>query len=130
AGEPVLAPLLFSNSPPPAGRVDGLKCYSDFFNADEQRKRTVLDALMAMGSPVFGLRPVRALRCATLKVPKPTSCTELPLPRLPEMESSTASTASPAARLEVSPPRVFWTASINSALFMGVGKWLNWFVPG
>lgn len=35
--------------------------------------RTVLEALIFIGARVLGLIPVRALRVATLKVPKPTS---------------------------------------------------------
>src|SRR5215470_7790202 len=36
---------------------------------------TVLDALILIFSPVLGFTPMRALRWATLKVPKPINCT-------------------------------------------------------
>src|SRR5262245_54946381 len=73
--------------------------YSGSFSAADGTKRTVLDAGIFIGSPVFGLRPVRAARFATLKEPKPTICTAFFLATPFAMHSSTASTASPAARL-------------------------------
>src|SRR6476661_3751282 len=66
--------------------------------ADEGTKRTVFDALIFMLAPVFGLRPVLAARLATLKVPKPMSWTLLSFLTPLAIESSTASSASEAAR--------------------------------
>ena len=43
------------------------------------RKRTTVLALILMGSPVAGLRPMRALRCAFTARPRP-GITNLPTP--------------------------------------------------
>src|SRR6478735_10988426 len=84
-----------------------------------------------MDSPVFGLRPVRAARFLTSKVPKPMIWTFLSFFTPLAMEERTASRASSAARLVASFPRAAWIASMSSALFMaatfvrmrsGVGK--------
>ena len=53
-------------------------------------------------SPVCGLRPERAARSRTEKVPKPTSATESPSLRAPETASMNESSARPAAALEMS----------------------------
>ena len=47
--------------------------------AFEALKLMDFEAAILMGSPVWGLRPVRALRLFWLKVPKPTSATLPPL---------------------------------------------------
>ncbi len=46
---------------------------TEFFNVRPALKRTDFEALILMASPVRGLRPLRAARLETLKVPKPAS---------------------------------------------------------
>jgi len=72
-------------------------------------------ALILISSLVRGLRPVRAARLLTMKVPNPTSVTELPRFKLPRMPATIASRARPAAALEMSACLAMW--SINSVLF-------------
>jgi len=74
-----------------------------------------LAALILIASLVRGLRPVRAARLLTVKVPKPTNVTELPRFKLPRMPATSASRARPAAALEMSACLAIW--SINSVLF-------------
>ena len=45
------------------------------FSLEPALKRTPLDALIRMDAPVAGLRPLRARRLTTSKLPKPTSWT-------------------------------------------------------
>src|SRR5688572_15853705 len=52
-----------------------------------------LDAAIWMLSPVFGLRPVRALRADTANVPKPEMFTLSPFRSAPTMSSKTVLTA-------------------------------------
>src|SRR5690606_37120535 len=75
-----------------------------------------VDALIVIGWPVRGLRPVEALRLATEKVPKPTRRTSSPFDSAPVMVSKTPSTALVASLRER--PLVSTTAPINSFLFM------------
>src|SRR5208282_5232169 len=77
-------------------------------------KRTLFDAGMVISSPVAGLRPLPAARVLTENVPKPTRRTSSPLFSAWVIAPITASSASPAAALEVSVASA--TASINSAL--------------
>src|SRR5690606_30664136 len=70
---------------------------------------------MATGSPVRGLRPVRAARSLATKLPKPDRATVSPVCRASVMVPSTASTARAASDF-ASPVRSA-TASINSFLF-------------
>lgn len=86
---------------------------------------TVLEALILMVSPVFGFTPLRALRVATLKVPNPMSWTFLVFLTPALMPSITAFTARSASALL--DPRVFWTATVSSTLFMCV-LGLSWVV--
>src|SRR5512139_1118469 len=66
--------------------------------------------------PVAGLRPTRAARDSTAKVPKPTSCTLSPLTSEPcTVAISAFSTSSTPALLCLVD---FATASISSALFI------------
>src|SRR3546814_4475452 len=58
-----------------------------------------VDALICIGSPVRGLRPVEALRCEQEKVPKPTRRTSSPFFSAPLIASKTPSTALPASLL-------------------------------
>lgn len=88
-------------------------------SADEGVKPTVFDALICMAAPVFGLRPMRAARFLTLNVPNPISWTFPSFLTPLATASSTALTASSAARLDVSLPRAFCTASTSSPLFIG-----------
>jgi hypothetical protein len=72
--------------------------------------------LIWIGSPVRGLRPIRAARALTENVPKPTSDTPPPSLSVDVTASSTASTAFVAsARDNPAEPA---TASISSPLFM------------
>src|SRR3546814_15262720 len=54
-------------------------------------------ALIFIGSPVRGLRPVEAFRFVTEKVPNPTRRTSSPRFNAPEIVSKTDSTALPAS---------------------------------
>src|SRR5512145_2566248 len=74
------------------------------------------EAAMASGSPVFGLRPVRAARSPTEKLPKPIRLRASPLARTSVMISVRPSTARPASALERS--HLAARASISSVLFM------------
>lgn len=100
--------------------------YKEALSAAEALKPTDLDALICMGSPVFGLRPMRAARFFTSNVPKPISWTLVSARTPLAMEARTAATASSAARLVASLPSAFWTDSINSALFMAFPFCAKW----
>src|SRR6185503_15100165 len=54
-------------------------------------KRTVLLALIVIDSPVAGLRPLRAPRSATAKLPRPGILTDSPALRESETAPTTAS---------------------------------------
>src|ERR1035438_4629112 len=82
--------------------------------AFEALKLMDFEAAILMGAPVWGLRPVRALRDFWLKVPKPTSVTLSPLPTWPAMDSRKQPMAAAAAALVMS--AVLATASTSSAL--------------
>ncbi len=88
------------------------------FRTEEGLKPTDWEAAIFIDSPVFGLRPWRAARFFTSKVPKPMIWTFLSVLIPLEIESRTASRASSAARFVVSFPRVFWMDSTSAALFM------------
>src|SRR5690606_3071079 len=82
-------------------------------------------ALILIAAPVCGLRPVRAARLRTEKVPKPTSVTCSPFFRALVTALIMPSTARAAAALEIS--AALATASISSDLFIiiipfGVGS--------
>jgi len=86
------------------------------------------EALIFIGSPVRGLRPVEALRLATEKVPKPTRRTSSPFLSAPLMASKTPSTALVASVFDR--PLESATALIRSFLFMwepptfsGINRW-------
>src|SRR3954452_14352904 len=74
-------------------------------------------ALICIGSPVRGLRPVEALRRVTEKLPNPTSRTSSPRFRVDVITSSMVSTARMAS-LRLSPARSA-TWPISSCLFIG-----------
>jgi len=61
-------------------------------------KRTPLDAAIFTGSPVCGLRPIRAPRCVGLKLPNPTTTTRRPARISVTTEWSNALTASSDSR--------------------------------
>src|SRR3546814_7259570 len=86
--------------PPRSTRTDTLFPYTTLFRSLTASFRPLpalnlgwVDALIVIGSPVRGLRPVDALRFETEKVPKPTRRTSSPFLSAPEIESNTASTA-------------------------------------
>ena len=64
-----------------------------------------------MAAPVCGLRPVRAARAFTEKVPKPTKETDSPSLRAPVTAPITASRARPAAAFERSASAVMASVS-------------------
>jgi len=72
-------------------------------------------ALIRISSPVRGLRPTRADRLPTLKVPNPTSVTDWPLFNAPLIAASAPSTAFSDAVFEM--PADLATISTISALF-------------
>src|SRR5688572_15447319 len=84
-----------------------LRDYSLDFRSLPAPNLTFFEALILIFAPVFGFTPIRALRCTTLKVPKPTSCTGLPFFRPVLIALMTASTARSACALLVSLPRDF-----------------------
>ena len=85
------------------------------FNALPGRNLGTLAALILIASPVRGLRPTRAARRVTAKVPKPTRDTEPPFFRVVLTAPMVASRARVAAALEIS--AFFAMCSINSVLF-------------
>jgi hypothetical protein len=74
-------------------------------------KRMPFEAAIFTGAPVRGLRPVRALRCVGLKLPKPYRVTFCPDRTWSSIVPTKASTASSACRLDS--PVVFAISSIN-----------------
>src|SRR3546814_11019512 len=78
---------------------DGGSAYRRSLSCLEALKRTDLEAAILIGSPVCGLRPLRAARLLTLKVPKPTIVKPPSFFIALPIASNTASTASPAAAL-------------------------------
>ena len=54
-------------------RLEGYR--TEFLSVRPALKRTGLDALIFMASPVRGFTPLRAARFVTVKVPKPANCT-------------------------------------------------------
>lgn len=85
------------------------------FKALPALKPGTFEALISIVAPVCGLRPLRALRCFTEKVPKPTRETWSPLDRASVMLSTTASRARPADAFGRSAAVAM--ASISSVLF-------------
>src|SRR3546814_19086658 len=75
-----------------------------------------VDALICIGSPVRGLRPVEALRCEQEKVPTPTRRTSPPFSSPPLLASQTPSTALPASPLLT--PAVSPTSPLTPRFFM------------
>jgi hypothetical protein len=65
-------------------------------------KAGTLLAAISISSPVCGLRPLRAARSRTSKLPKPINCTLSPFFNASKMESKTASTALVASFFEIS----------------------------
>jgi hypothetical protein len=88
-------------------RLDpGVRAGSDYaetltasFNALPAVNFGALFALIVIGSPVDGLRPVRSARLATVKLPNPISCTVSPPARARVRVSSAESSARPASAL-------------------------------
>src|SRR3990172_1749924 len=76
----------------------------------------VFDAAILIASPVRGLRPMLAARCATAKLPKPITLTSWPVFRASVMASNVASTAWPAPALDM--PVRSATDAMRSFLFM------------
>src|SRR3546814_3021533 len=70
------------------------------FSALPALKAGFFAAAIWISSPVRGLRPVRAARARTSKVPKPIRLTLSPAFRAPVIEPTTASSARPASALD------------------------------
>ncbi len=70
-----------------------------FFNSSPGVNFTTRFAGSLIALPVCGFRPLRALRCETEKVPKPTKVTRLPFFRALVATSIMVSIAPPAAVL-------------------------------
>src|SRR5262245_52927841 len=79
-------------------------------------KRTTFFALILIGAPVWGLRPVRAFRREMPNVPKPTSVTLFPLRRDRSMLPTSASIAFAADAFVIAASLA--TLSISSVLFI------------
>ena len=71
---------------------------------------------ISIGSPVEGLRPVRASRSLVSNVPKPTNCTRSPVAKAAVMVSRAAFSALSVSFLER--PDSYAMAEINSVLFI------------
>src|SRR4029434_737091 len=82
------------------------------------RNRATRRALIWIVSPVCGLRPTRAFRLETEKVPNPTSATLSPFLRDFVTPSTRESRVLPAVVLLIRPS--FAIFSMRSALFMGL----------
>ncbi len=85
------------------------------FNALPARNLGTLAALILIAAPVWGLRPVRAARLPTAKVPNPTRVTDPPFLSVVLIPPITASSARPAAAFDTS--ACFAMCSIISDLF-------------
>ena len=104
-----MVPPIFHNSKPYDFQ------FTAFFSALPALNAGTFIALICIGSPVFGLRPILAARFLTLKEPKPTNTTESL--RLSELviASIVAFKTRPAAAFESSVDSAI--ASISSDLF-------------
>jgi len=85
------------------------------FNALPGRNLGTLAALILIDAPVRGLRPIRAARFPTAKVPKPTSDTEPPFFKVNLTAEMVDSSARAATALGMSASDA--TKSISSVLF-------------
>jgi hypothetical protein len=108
-----------------ARRAATLAGYRRCPSAVPARKPTVRDALIWIGSLVCGLRPMRALRFFTAKVPKPTIWTSLSFFRPFWIDAISALTARSACALLHSVPSCFWTSWTRVCLVHGCppGEW-------
>lgn len=81
----------------PKGNSSSLLICKDYltasFNALPGLNAGTLLAAISISSPVCGLRPLRAARSRTSKLPNPISCTLSPCFKASKIESKTASTA-------------------------------------
>src|SRR5574341_1202874 len=98
----------------PGARATGQRMAD--LNVLPAEKRGTLVAAILMASPVRGLRPMRALRLDTAKVPNPTRETRWPFLSAPVTPVTKALSAFPADVLVI--PAEFAILSINSALVM------------
>ncbi len=67
------------------------------FKALPGLKAGIFDAAISISSPVCGLRPLRAARVRTSKLPKPINCTLSPFAKVSWIDAKTASTAAVAS---------------------------------
>src|SRR5215471_2179470 len=87
-----------------------------FFNSAPAVNLATRRAAILMVAPVWGLRPLRALRCDTENVPNPISATRSPFFSAPVMLSTVVSIALAAWVLLM--PQLAAMRSIRSALFI------------
>ncbi|BAM61482.1 DNA-binding protein HU [Streptococcus dysgalactiae subsp. equisimilis RE378] len=71
-------------------------------------KAGTFEAAISISAPVCGLRPLRAARSRTSKLPKPINCTFSPSARKASIAENTASTAAAES---------FFVSSVASATF-------------
>ena len=100
--------------------IKGLWCkvknyFTASFKALPALNAGTLLAGISISLPVWGLRPLRAARSRTSKLPNPINCTFSPLESDDWIDSNTASTAKPASFLVKSACSA--TALIKSVLF-------------
>ena len=101
------------------GPINVVPYFKESLNSGEGRNPTVLLAGMLMTAPVWGLRPLRALRDRTVHVPKPGNVNRLSFLIPLERFSNKLSHTSLIAALESSRClRECATFSINSAFVM------------
>src|SRR5690606_19913614 len=116
AGSPhaQLAPLRAPGSPGRRQRCVGSGQFSADFSVELAENLRAFDALILTGSPVCGLRPVRAARFVTLNEPKPGHETLSPFLAVLTTVSNRAATVRSASALDT--PACEATASMSSAL--------------
>src|SRR5690606_15394062 len=105
-----------SSAPSPAGARESRDQLQESLRPLPALNFGCVEALMVIGAPVRGLRPVEALRLVTEKVPNPTSRTSSPFDNALVIVSNTPSTALVASLRES--PLASATAPISSFLFM------------
>jgi len=96
---------------------DANYCLTASLNAFPALNLGAFEAGTSIGSPVRGLRAVRAALAVIEKVPKPTKLTDPPLASVDVIAASIASTALLASDLLSSVSAATWL--IKSALFIG-----------
>jgi len=104
----------------------GLTSFTALDSAVPALKRATFLAAILISLPVCGLRPVRAERSLTLKVPKPMSCTLSPRAKASESTSNVALSRSAVADLLAL--ALVAMDSMSSALFKMLVHFFGWMV--